>query len=145
MGLFKNVFGSTNFPATEAEAVLGILMSVIAADGDISQPEAESFMYLANRTKALGPMPPEPFWEHVDTCKTLLRREGPQALMDRCAPLVTQHNRMPLFINACDLIMRDGRVEPEEEAVVEALQARLAVDDASARSVVSLVTAKYSL
>lgn len=145
MSLFRNVFGSSSFPATEPEAILGILMSVIAADGEISQTEADSFMFLANRTKALGPMPEQPFWQHVETCKSILRREGPQALMDKCTPLVTQQKRMPLFINACDLIMRDGRVEPEEEEVIEALQGRLAIDDASAQNVVTHVLTKYAL
>lgn len=145
MSLFKNVFGSSNFPNNEPEAILGILMSVIAADGDISETEAESFMYLANRTRTLGPMPQQPFWEHVETCKSILRRDGPQVLMRKCAPLVTESRRLPLFINTCDLIMRDGRVEPEEEQLIEALQGQLAVDDASAQNIVSFILLKYSL
>jgi hypothetical protein len=145
MGLFKNVFGSSIFPNTEPEAILGILMSVIAADGEISQTEADSFMYLANRTKSLGPMPEQPFWEHVETCKSILRREGPQALMDKCAPLVTDEKRLPLFINTCDLVMRDGRIEREEEELIEALQARLSIDDASAQNAASFVLTKYDL
>jgi hypothetical protein len=146
MSLFKSIFNtSTTFPNTESEAVLGILMSVIAADGEISQTEADSFMYLANRTQALGPMPEQPFWQHVETCKIVLRREGPRALMDKCAPLVSEPNRLPLFINSCDLVMRDGRVEPEEEELIEALQIRLSIAEASAQSAVSFVLAKYSL
>lgn len=145
MGLFKNVFSNPAFPSNEPEAILGTLMSVIAADGEISQTEADSFMYLANRTQALGPMPEQPFWSHVETCKGILRREGPRALMDKCAPVVSQQKRMPLFINACDLIMRDGRVEPEEEELIDALQTRLAIDEASAQSVVSLILTKYKL
>lgn len=145
MGLFKNVFGSSKFPNSEPEAVLGILMSVVAADGEISQTEADSFMYLANRTRTLGPMAEQPFWQHVETCKGILRRDGPQALMDKCAPLISQEKRLPLFINSCDLILRDGRVEPEEEALVEALQARLSISDSSAEATVSFVLTKYSL
>lgn len=77
MGLFSKVLGGPAFPNSEPEAVLGVLMSVIAADGDISQEESDSFMYLANRTRSLGPMPEQPFWAHVETCKSILRREGP--------------------------------------------------------------------
>jgi hypothetical protein len=145
MGLFKNVFGGSNFPASEPEAILGILMSVIAADGDISDEEADSFMYLANRTRSLGPMPAQPFWAHVETCKGILRREGPHALMDKCAPMISQEKRGPVFINSCDLIMRDGRVEAEEEQLIESLQTRLSIDDSFAQSAVSFVLTKYNL
>jgi hypothetical protein len=145
MGLFKNVFGSSSFPSNEPEAILGILMSVIAADGDISQEEADSFMYLANRTSALGPMPAQPFWAHVETCKGILRREGPHALMDKCASMISAEKRRPLFINSCDLIMRDGRVEAEEEQLIESLQSRLSIDEPFAQAAVSFVLTKYSL
>ncbi len=146
MGLFKNlVGGSGQFPSNEAEAVLGILISVIAADGDISDDEVESFMYLANRTNTLGPMPPQPFRDNVDTCLRIVRRDGAATLMGKCAPMVSQEKRKPLFINSCDLLMRDGRVEPEEEQIIEALQAQLSIDDSFAQNAVSFVVTKYSL
>lgn len=146
MGLFSNVLGgSKSYPSNEREAVLGVLMSVIAADGNISDDEKDSFMYLANKTKSLGPMPAQAFWAHVETCQTILRREGGQALMEKCAPLVTADKRKPLFINSCDLIMRDGRVEPEEEKLVEALQRKLGLDDAFAQGAVSVILCKYGL
>lgn len=65
--------------------------------------------------------------------------------MDKCAPMISQEKRKPLFVNSCDLIMRDGRVEPEEEELIEALQTRLAIDDAFAQGAVSFVLTKYSL
>ncbi|HEV7765940.1 MAG TPA: hypothetical protein VGQ76_13130 [Thermoanaerobaculia bacterium] len=145
MGLFKNVFGGSEFPSNEPEAILGILMSIIAADGDISQEEADSFMYLANRTKSLGPMPAQPFWAHVETCKGILRRNGPHVLMDKCAPMISQARREPLFVNSCDLIMRDGRVEPEEEELIEGLQARLSIDGVFAQNTIAFILTKYSL
>lgn len=146
MGLFSGVLsGSKSFPNTEPEAVLGLLMSVVAADGDISEDEANSFMYLANKTKSLGPMPASTFWEHVETCKAILRREGPQSLMEKCTAKVSPEKRAPLFVNCCDLIMRDGRVEAEEEQMIEGLQQRLQIDEAFARNAVSMILAKYSL
>jgi uncharacterized tellurite resistance protein B-like protein len=145
MGLFKNLVGGSNFPNNEPEAVLGVLMSVIAADGEISQEEADAFMYLANRTRSLGPMPQQPFWNHVETCKSILRREGPGALLAKCAPLISSEKRRALFLNSCDLVMRDGRVEQEEEALIEVLQTSLSPDDAFAREAVSFVLTKYSL
>lgn len=146
MGLFGNALsGSRAFPTNEPEAVMGILIAVIAADGDISDSEAESFMYLANNTKSLGPMEPNVFRGHVDTCLSLLRREGPAPLMERCAGLISAAKRQPLFINACDLIMRDGRVEQEEERLVENLQTKLDIDGQFAQAAVSLILAKYSL
>lgn len=146
MGLFGNAFsGSRTFPTTEPEAVMGTLIAVIAADGDISDDEVQAFMYLANNTKSLGPMEPNVFRGHVDTCLAVLRREGPGPLMEKCAGLISAGKRQPLFINACDLIMRDGRVEQEEEGLVETLQTRLGIDDEFARSAVALILSKYSL
>lgn len=146
MGLFRNVLGGSKaYPSNEPEAVLGILLSVIAADGDISDDESESFMYLANPTKSLGPMPASTFKDHVSTCLSVLRKDGPSALMERCCPHVTQEKRKPLFINSCDLIMRDGRVEPEEEKLIEEIQRKLGLDDAFAQNAVSIILSKYNL
>lgn len=146
MGLFSGVLSGNNaYPTNEPEAVLGILLSVIAADGDISDDEVQSFMYLANNTKALGPMPADTFRRHIDTCQSFLRREGPVALMEKCCVHVSADKRLPLFINSCDLIMRDGRVEAEEEALIESLQQRLGVDSTTAQSAVSLILSKYAL
>lgn len=146
MGLFSKIVGTGKaYPSSEPEAVLGLLLAVIAADGDISSDEKDAFMYLANKTKSLGPMPADTFWAHVDTCTSVLRREGAVALMERCVPAVTPERRRAVFLNCCDLIMRDGRVEPEEEALVEALQERLAIDAAFASASVDVILTKYSL
>lgn len=146
MGLFSSVLGSTKaFPASEQEAVLGILIAVIAADGEISEDESESFFYLANKTKTLGPMPGPAFKGHVDTCLSILRREGPSALMERSTAHITADRRKPLFINCCDLIMRDGKVEPEEETIIEDLQRRLSLDDSFVQSAVAVILSKYAL
>ena len=146
MGLFSGVLGgSRSYPNNEPEAVLGMLIAIIAADGSISDDEKNSFMYLANNTKALGPMPAKIFWEHVETSQNMVRREGAQSLMEKCVAYITAEKRKPLFINACDLIMKDGRVEPEEEAIIEGLQRRLGSDDAFAQNAVSVILTKYSL
>lgn len=146
MGLFKSVLGGSRaYPSSEAEAVMGVLIAVIAADGNISDDEVDSFIYLANNTKTLGPMPQATFKDNVDTCLSVIRREGSSALMERCVPLITSGRRQPLFVNACDLIMRDGRVEPEEEALVEGLQSKLGIEAAFAEQSVTAILAKYNL
>lgn len=147
MGLFSGMRTSAEkgFPQTEPEAVLGVLLSTIAADGEVSETEKDSFLYLANHTRALGPMSAHEFQSHVETARGILRRDGAAALMARCAPRITAGLKEPLFVNCCDLIMRDGRVEQEEEQLIEALQERLSIDDELARATVGIILTKYSL
>ncbi len=144
MGMFGDMFGgsSGSKDVTKHEAFTGILLAAAAADGHISDEEARGLWTTIERMKLFGNFTPDKFQRMIDNLLKILKKGGPDLLVERCAPAVPEELRVTAFANACDIVLADGVVEPEEKELIEKLQNRLGVPGDDAMDIVKVMVIK---
>ncbi|MCI0542004.1 MAG: tellurite resistance TerB family protein [Verrucomicrobiales bacterium] len=143
MGLFdKFTGGGVSAPFNRQEAFAGILLSVVASDGHISDEEAQDFNARANRMKLFSEQTGAQFSQMIDRLFQILRKEGSQALMQRSAQALPSDLRQTAFAVATDLVFADGTVDEDEQALVGELQRVLQIPDDFAERAVEILHIK---
>lgn len=145
MGLFDKVFGSKESRPTEIppeESIAGVMLATIGADGHISESEVDGFMAAVNRLKVYRQMSGSEFKRIVDKLMGLLNRSGPQKLMELSAGTVPPDLKATTFAICLDLVLVDGHLDDEEEALIDRLQAALGIPDALATKILEVLALK---
>ncbi len=145
MGLFDNLFGGSEGGGktiTKQEAFAGILLAAAAADGHIAEEEARSLWTTIERMKLFEKFTPDKFNKMMDNLLKILKKGGPDLLVDKCYPAIPEALRETVFANACDLVLADGVVEAEEKAMIEKLQNRLEIPGDEAMDIVKVMVIK---
>jgi tellurite resistance protein len=146
VGLFDALFGGggKDKEVTKQEAFTGILLAAAAADADghIAEEEAQGLWTAIERMKLFANFTPDKFNKMMDTLLKLLKKGGPDLLIDKCVPALPDELRSTVFANACDLVLADGVVEPEEKAFIEKLQNRLSIPGDEAMDIVRIMVIK---
>src|SRR5262245_23314438 len=116
MGLFDNLFGSSSANKTlgKAEAFAGILLGASACDGHIADEEAQGLFTITERMKLFDGVTPPKWNSMMDQLLKILKKDGPDGLVAKCAKALPDELRDTAFANACDIILADGVVEDEE-------------------------------
>jgi hypothetical protein len=144
MGLFDNVFESKT--ATRAltgpEAFAGILLAASACDGHIAEEEIRGLFTITGRMKLYDGQS-EPKWKSlIDTLHKMLKHDGVEKLIERCAAALPEELRDCVFANACDIILADGVVEDAEKEFLDRLQKLLNLDGDTALTIVEVMVVK---
>ena len=144
MGLFDSLFGGGEGGkgVTKQEAFTGILLAAAAADGHISEEEAQGLWTAIERMKLFSNFTPDKFKRMMDTLLKILKKGGPDMLVDKCVPALPDELRDTAFANACDLVLADGVVEDEEKKLIEKLQNRLGIAGDEAMDIVRVMVIK---
>jgi hypothetical protein len=144
VGLFDSLFGGgeSNKGVTKQEAFAGILLAAAAADGHIAEEEARSLWTTIERMKLFEKFTPDKFNKMMDVLLKILKKGGPDMLVEKCVPAIPEELRATAFANACDLVLADGVVEDEEKALVEKLQNRLEIPGDEAMDIVKVMVIK---
>ncbi len=143
MGLFDSLFGGGGEKAiTKQEAFTGILLAAAAADGHISEEEAKGLWTAIERMKLFANFTPDKFHKMMDTLLKILKKGGPELLVEKCVPALPEELRATAFVNACDIVLSDGVVEAEEKALIERLQNRLEIPGDEAMDIVKVMVIK---
>lgn len=144
MGLFSNILGSGSTPTNldKQESFLGLIMSVVAADGHISEEEINDFNSFVNKSKILRGMTGNQFNSTIDKLFKILKRDGLDTLVDLCVAGLPAEIREGVFAICCDLLFSDGSVEREEELLLENLKVKLSINDALAMKIVEVISIK---
>lgn len=144
MGLFDNLFGSSSASRTfgKAEAFAGILLGASACDGHIADEEAQSLFTITERMKLFEGYTPPKWNAMMDQLLKVLKKEGPDGLVNRCAKVLPDELRDTAFANACDIILADGVVEDEEKEFLDQLQKTLEIDGDTALTIVEVMIIK---
>lgn len=144
MGLFDKFRStvSSNVAFTLQEATSGVLLSVVASDGNISDDEAEYFRFVANRHPVFRDQSPAEFNRMIDKMLGLLKRWGWDVLIDKCAVDIPKEFKPTVFALAVDFVFADGSVEDEETKLIGRLQQGLEIPNDIAESVVEVLAAK---
>jgi len=116
VGLFDSLFGGGggDKTVTKQEAFTGILLAAAAADGHISEEEAQGLWTAIERMKLFSNFTPDKFNKMMDNLLKILKKGGPDLLVEKCVPALPEELRDTAFANACDIVLADGVVEGEE-------------------------------
>jgi hypothetical protein len=144
MGLFDNLFGSSssNKSLNKQEAFAGILLGACACDGHIAEEEVHSLFTTTERMKLFEGMNANKWNSMMDVLIKILKREGVEKMVQKCAAGLPEDLRDTAFANACDIVLADGVVEDEEKDFLDSLQKYLEIDGDTALTIVEVMILK---
>jgi len=146
VGLFDNVFGgseSGNKALTKHEAFAGILLAASAVDGHIASEEISNLINAISRMKLFSNFNDDKYNRMFDRLLKILKKsDGVDLLIQKCIPELPDELRETVFANACDIVLADGVVEPEEKELIEKLQNELEIPGDEAMDIVRVMVIK---
>ena len=144
MGLFSSILGGDNTPVTfnKEEAFFGLITSVTAIDGNISDEEVDDLIKFRMRTKLLSGLSSNQFTAIVDKVFKVLKKDGVQKLIELSCVGLPSENYNSAFAVCTDLVYADGTVEKEEEQFLDMLQSKLNIDETLAVKIVEVISLK---
>lgn len=143
MGFLDSIFGSSESGAlTAQEAFAGILMGASGCDGHIADAEVGSLVTTLTRMKLFDRFTDKQYNQMLNKLHATLKKKGVDVLIDACAPAVPEQLRETAFANACDIVLADGVVEPDEKAFIEKLQNKLGIEKATAVEIAQIMVLK---
>ena len=144
MGLFDALFGGMEGSGrlTPQEAFAGVLLGASACDGHIADDEVQGLITALVRMKLFQRYTGRQFSQTLNKVHGVLKKKGVDFLIDGCAESLPSELRNAAFANACDIVLADGVVEPDEKAFIDRLRAKLAIDDATARKIADIMVVK---
>lgn len=147
MSLFDDVLGDGDSafqpqPFGPQDAFAAILLAASACDGHIADEEVQSLVTVLGRMKMYQHVPPHAFNGMMDRILGVLKRGGPEKLIEMSLPAVPPELKETVFCNACDIVLADGVVEPDEKAFIDDLMIKLEIDRNRAKTMVQVMVYK---
>ena len=144
MGLLDNVFGgfAKEEPFGPQDGFAGVLLCAAACDGHIADEEVQNLFTTLNRMKLYQNITQQRYGSMMDRLVGILKRTGPEGLLERAAPAVPPELRETAFANACDLVLADGVVDPAEKEFINDLMTRLSISGDQAITIVEVMVVK---
>jgi hypothetical protein len=144
MGIFDSIFGNVGGEQHigPQEGFAGVLLGAAACDGHIADEEVQSLVTILARMRLYQNMTGQRFNSMMDRLLGILKRGGPQKLLDKAVPAVPPELRETAFAGACDLVLADGVVEESEKQFLNELMHRLEISGDRALSIVEIMVVK---
>ena len=144
MSLFDDVVGDDfqeeSFGPQEGFA--GVLLCSSACDGHISGDEVQVLMMKLSRMKLYQRVSESRFNNMMDRLMGVLKRGGPEKLLEKAFPAVPPELRETAFANACDIVLVDGIVEDDEKEFIDNLMIKFEMDRKRAKTIVQVMVYK---
>ncbi len=129
---------------TEPKAVFCIFMSVIYADGRMSDEEINEFSYHFGKIRLFQGLTITNLFPEFQ--KLFKQYEyDPGKVVEICCPFIASSNRLPVFIYCCDFVFADRVEKPNEENILRKVMEGLTLDEQIAESVVQIMKRKSQL
>lgn len=130
---------------TDHEAAHGILLSVIASDGDIGDEEVDTINLIVNRHPIFRTQSAADHKRMVDEQLSILRKQGVDVLSEKAAGDLPERLRATVFALAVDFVLADGQVDQAEERLIEKLRSQLGIGLEDAEAVVGVLSQKNGI
>jgi tellurite resistance protein len=124
------------------EGVAGVLLGASACDGHIADEEVQALMIALGRMKLYQRVSERNFGSMMDRLLGLLKRGGPEKLLEKTAPVVPPELAETVFANACNIILADGVVEDDEKEFLNNIMRRLEIPAERAKAIVRVMVIK---
>lgn len=127
--LFDDAFDSftDKQPMGPHEGVAGVLLCASACDGHIADEEVHSLMTTMHRMKLYQRTSPQQFSSMMDRLMGILKRGGPEKLIEETVGAVPPELAETVFANACNIVLADGVVEDDEKQFLNELMPKLGI------------------
>ncbi|MEK6236020.1 MAG: tellurite resistance TerB family protein [Planctomycetales bacterium] len=144
MGFFDSLFGGleSNSKHTAQESFAGILLAASACDGHIADDEMQGLVTALLRMKLYQRYTGREFNQTLNKLAGVLKKQGVEGLIDGCIESLPRELNNAAFANACDVVLADGVVEPDEKAFIDLLRVKLQIDEATATSIAQVMVIK---
>lgn len=144
MGLFDSLFGGMEASSklTPQEAFAGILLGASACDGHIADDEVQGLVTALVRMKLYQRYDGRQFNQALNKLLGVLKKHGVDALIDACVQTLPAQLNKAAFANACDIVLADGVVEPDEKQFIDTLQSKLQIDPNTAKTIAQVMVIK---
>lgn len=144
MGIFDALFSGleTRKKLTPQESFAGILLAASACDGHISEDEMAQLFTALFRMKLYRNVNEKQFNQVWNKLMSVLKKNGPDALVDGCCEMLPQELYRAAFANACNIVLADGIIESEEKDFVDRLSVKLKLNPQAAKTIVQVMVIK---
>ena len=144
MSLFDDVQGADFQEAHfgPQEGFAGVLLASSACDGHISGDEVQALMMQLGRMKLYQRVSDTQFNNMMDRLMGVLKRGGPEKLLEKSYPVVPPELRETAFAVACDIVLADGIVEDDEKVFIDDLMVKFEMDQTRAKTIVQVMVFK---
>ena len=145
MNLFDDILEEGSFSERRfgpQEGVAGVLLAASACDGHIADEEVQALMTILSRMKLYSRLNGRAFGSMMDRLVGTMKRGGPEKLIKLSVPAVPPELYETVFVNACDIVLADGVVDPEEKEFINNLTTELEIEPEKARTFVQVMVYK---
>jgi len=142
MGLFDAFKGQKEVTLSKEEAVAGLLLIAVAADGVIEPEEMRTLLGIVIRIKALGGANPDRLFKAV---ADQIKKHGMEKVAVAACDKIEASQKKAVFLHFLDLLVSDGTVAPEEEKMALAVKDALGLDDAYVKTALEFLSEKNKL
>lgn len=142
MGLFDAFKGQKDVSLSKEEAVAGLLLIAVAADGVIEPEEMRVLLGSAIRIKALGRNNPDNLFKAV---ANQIQKHGMEKVAVAACAQIEAGQKKAVFLHFLDILVSDGTVAPEEEKMALSVKEALGLDDAFVTNALELLVEKNKL
>lgn len=147
MSFFGKLFGAGDEITSldSKESVVAVLYAIIAADGHITDEEAQDFIKTLSRAKFMNSVTGNQWRDMINKISRITKTSGVEGLINLACQNIPEDIKPGVFAYACDLVFSDGYCDPEEQKVLDQIKANLNIDDALAYKVAEVVVIKNKL
>jgi hypothetical protein len=144
MGIFDALFSGleTRTKLSPQESFAGILLAASACDGHISEDEFQQLLAALLRMKLFQRVNEKQFDRVLNKLMGVLKKHGPEALVDGCCETLPEGLGEAAFANACNIVLSDGVLEGDEKQFITDLTSKLQLDAKTAQTIAQVMVIK---
>jgi tellurite resistance protein len=144
MGIFDALFSGmeTRTKLNPQESFAGILLAASACDGHISEEEFNGILVAIFRMKLFSRINEKEFHKVMNKLMGVLKKHGPEKLVEGCCENLPDDLRKSAFANACNIVLADGSVDPDEKEFINQVTRLLELDQAEAKTIAQVMVIK---
>ena len=144
MGIFDALFTGmeTRTKLSPQESFAGILLAAGACDGHISESEFHQLFATLFRMKLFERVNEKQFGQVWNKLMGVLKKHGPETLVDGCCETLPEDLRKTAFANACCIVLSDGVLEEDERQFISDLTTKLQLDAKTAKTIAQVIVIK---
>ncbi len=144
MGLFDALFSGmeTRTKLSPQESFAGILLAASACDGHVSDDEITQLFTALFRMKLFRNVNQKQFNQVWNKLMSVLKKNGPDSLVDGCCETLPKELYKAAFANACNIVLADGIIESEEKEFIDQLSVKLSLDANTAKTIAQVMVIK---
>jgi tellurite resistance protein len=145
MGLFDKVKGvkeAETVKLTKEESFAGIVLAAVAADGVITEEEAQGLVISLVRMKTYAGYTGNQMSALLNKLIGIIKKQGVDALVNLSKESLPLELRETAFAVATDLALADGEIADQEKEILTKIQQGLDIPESKAVNIIEVMLIK---